>query len=948
MAPDYEVTRVLGGGGMGFVYLARDLTLDRVVAIKAIRPELATEVAVSRFLREARVLGRIRHPNIVPVHRAGMADGLPYYVMEYVEGETLAERLGRKRMTEREAVTTGRALLDALAAAHSAGVVHRDVKPANIFLTGPRVLLGDFGVARVDTTDPDATSTSGHIGTPAYMAPEQAAGGIVTEQSDIYAAGMVIYEMLTGRRWTPVADPHAADWSGVPRRYRHALRRALAWDPEQRWTRASAFRRVLAPRYRVMRRVTMSGWLFALLVVMGVVIWAWSRREPALPGPIDVADLAILPPRPTPASAAAESEAVAIAQWIDFDLSGIAQLHVSPRDESVRRWLNASELEREQEGAMCRALRANLCTGSTIRIIGDSLEYTLHVLDSRGVEQDRLRTLWAAGPDRAATLADTAALWLIGVAKPGLKHAIRSKSQLSNSLEAIRIYFAGEYAFFRDQPDAAAHSYGIALKLDPTFALARWRRTQALRWQPGEDADYRPDLDTLARAGPGRLDVVDSSLVQDQLLPPGRGRIAAFRETAGRFPQEELPWMLWGEELFHRGPLAGFTFDTARIGLERAVALDSLWPQPLQLLVWLHTRMGHDSTASKYLNQLRAVTADSLAQGFSFTKWLSFAATERFQPDSAARERERLLAAPNPGSLLTPQNAMRMPFAFDIPDAEAEWADLALRVGGPGTRISAYYGRFLADAARGRGQTALAYLDSATALMDTDTAELHAAEWRVIPLALGVPLFDEYERDVGRNLLQPLVGHPATRVRALWALGLDAGLGGDPLRATQWRDSLAALARDSAVRRLLPMLDGVRKAASGDLAGALGETDSLLVYDAYGQHGDPFARSVLHLLRSGWHEQLGENDAVERDLRWVDNMDVTGWPHDQPQAVEIDWVFGVETSYRRGLLAIARADAAAACAHFDRVLRFWSDSLAPAIDSLKRDVEAKHARYCAS
>jgi hypothetical protein len=289
---------------------------------------------------------------------------------------------------------------------------------------------------------------------------------------------------------------------------------------------------------------------------------------------------------------------------------------------------------------------------------------------------------------------------------------------------------------------------------------------------------------------------------------------------------------------------------------------------------------------------------------------------------------------------------MRMPFAFDIPDAEAEWADLALRVGGPGTRVSAFYGRFLADAARGRGQTALAYLDSATALMDTDTADLHAAEWRVIPLALGVPLFDGHERDVGRNRLQPLVGLPATRVRALWALGLDAGLGGDPLGATRWRDSLAALPRDSAVRRLLPMLDGVRKAASGDVAGALDETDSLLVHDAHGHHGDPFARSVLHMLRSMWHEQLGDNDAVERDLRWVENMDMTGWPHDQPQAIEIDWAFSVETSYRRGLLALDRGDDATACRHFDRVLRFWTVDLAPAIDSLRIDTEQQHAAKC--
>jgi hypothetical protein len=142
------------------------------------------------------------------------------------------------------------------------------------------------------------------------------------------------------------------------------------------------------------------------------------------------------------------------------------------------------------------------------------------------------------------------------------------------------------------------------------------------------------------------------------------------------------------------------------------------------------------------------------------------------------------------------------------------------------------------------------------------------------------------------------------------------------------------------------MLDGIVKAGHGDFEGALRDTEPLLVHDAHGRHGDPFGRSVLHGLRSSWHRNLQNIVEAERDLRWVENMDITGWPEDQPQAVEIDWVFSVEVSHQRGLLAIARADSPGACDHFARVLRFWTDGLEPAIARSKRDVEQKRAVHC--
>ncbi|NIR60768.1 MAG: serine/threonine protein kinase, partial [Gammaproteobacteria bacterium] len=192
LAGQYEVERELAAGGMGSIFLARDPTLERQVAVKILRPELATARAAERFLREARILASLSHPNVVPVHSAGEADGLFYYVMDYVEGETLGARLERGALSRDEAAKLGTDLLAALEASHAHGIVHRDVKPANIFLVADRALLGDFGIAKPLDEPGGLTAAGDLVGTPSYMAPEQLEGE-VTPRTDLYAAGMVLY-----------------------------------------------------------------------------------------------------------------------------------------------------------------------------------------------------------------------------------------------------------------------------------------------------------------------------------------------------------------------------------------------------------------------------------------------------------------------------------------------------------------------------------------------------------------------------------------------------------------------------------------------------------------------------------------------------------------------------------------------------------------------------------
>ncbi|HEU5171785.1 MAG TPA: protein kinase [Gemmatimonadales bacterium] len=203
LGPGYRILRELGGGGMSRVYLAEEVALDRRVVVKVLPPELAEGVASGRFRREIQHAAQLQHPHIVPLLSSGTAGGLLYYVMPYVEGETLRARLARDgAQTAPEAARVARDVVEALTYAHSQGVVHRDIKPENILLSSGHALVLDFGVAKAlrAAVEPGHGTTAGvALGTPLYMSPEQAAGGEVDERADLYALGVVLYELLAGR-----------------------------------------------------------------------------------------------------------------------------------------------------------------------------------------------------------------------------------------------------------------------------------------------------------------------------------------------------------------------------------------------------------------------------------------------------------------------------------------------------------------------------------------------------------------------------------------------------------------------------------------------------------------------------------------------------------------------------------------------------------------------------
>ena len=265
LADRYRIERELGAGGMATVYLAEDLKLHRKVALKVLRPELAAALGPERFLREIKIAANLTHPHILPLHDSGEVDGFLFYVMPYVEEESLRDRLNReKQLPVEEAVKIASDVAKALGFAHGHDVVHRDIKPENILLEAGLAVVADFGIAKaIHAAGGDKlTETGTAVGTPSYMSPEQAAGtSDLDGRSDIYGLGCVLYEMLVGE--PPFTGPTAqsvvhqhmtaeppsvtALRPGAPVEVAQALEKALAKTPADRFATAVQFAEALAP-----------------------------------------------------------------------------------------------------------------------------------------------------------------------------------------------------------------------------------------------------------------------------------------------------------------------------------------------------------------------------------------------------------------------------------------------------------------------------------------------------------------------------------------------------------------------------------------------------------------------------------------------------------------------------------------------------------------------------
>jgi serine/threonine-protein kinase len=496
----YAVDRELGRGGMAFIFLARDLRHERLVALKVLRPELSPSLGAERFLREIRLAAALQHPHILPLFDSGEADGLLYYVMPYVEGESLRTRLDREGQLPIEgALKIAREVADALQYAHDRDVVHRDIKPENILLSGDHALVADFGIARAIRAAGGLklTDTGLAVGTPVYMSPEQATGQAqVDGRADIYALGCLVYEMLSGS--PPFTGPSAqavmarhsvdpvpplATVRAVPAALERAVFKALAKSPADRWTSAAAFAEALsvaaaAPGMPGSRRpdrrpvAIRAGPAALALMVAAAMGWvAWPRWESP----------------PTPPAVAESLSSVAV---LPFVLIGdTTQAHIaSGLTEAVITGLVKLEGVRVPATSSIPARQSN----QDPREIGRSLQVGMVLSSSLQMTQRKLRltsrlidvkdglTVWSEHFDGELVdvfaMQDSITHRIVQALKPRLAPAARAaliRSPGTRDPEAYNLYMLARYFYAQATPAAlrrAVDYYRQAIARDSTYA----------------------------------------------------------------------------------------------------------------------------------------------------------------------------------------------------------------------------------------------------------------------------------------------------------------------------------------------------------------------------------------------------------------------------------------------------------------------------------------------
>jgi tetratricopeptide (TPR) repeat protein/tRNA A-37 threonylcarbamoyl transferase component Bud32 len=558
LADRYTIERELGRGGMATVYLAQDLKHRRRVALKVLRPELTLALGPDRFLKEIVIAAQFVHPHILPVFDSGEADGFLYYVMPYVAGESLRTRLAREvQLPVDDAVEIACEVANALAYAHSQGIVHRDVKPENILLEEGHAIVADFGIARAISAatiaDDRITGANLALGTPLYMSPEQAAGHLRLDgRADIYSLGCVLYEMLAGE--PPFVGPtpqavtaqHAQDSPpplnvrrpGVPPQVEQAVTRALHKLPADRFASATEFAAAL-PRHRTpsaptattsvvprrrSRHVSRAGWALigALTLAAALTATAFHRRTAHS---LDASLYMVMPFRHRAESAPIllngdQCESLlhdALARWRGVQM--VDPLWVA--DARMQRGGRSSV----QDGlAIARERRAGRVLLGEVWQFRDTV-YVRGVLYNPARSSQLLREhVIRIAPDlsdaqsRFQELADS--LLVGGGAAVGAPP--RAGGQLS--LPAWRAFQEGYTAIQRWELDSAKTRLQRALELDPTYGMAQLWMAQVLAWS-GEDEE------SWKRFAAGALASDDSLGPRDRAVAEGLLALAN-----GRYP----------------------------------------------------------------------------------------------------------------------------------------------------------------------------------------------------------------------------------------------------------------------------------------------------------------------------------------------------------------------------------------------------------------------------
>ena len=617
----YDIERELGRGGMATVYVARDVRHRRTVAVKVLRPELSAALGSERFRREIELTAVLQHPHILPLFDSGSADGHLYYVMPFVDGETLRARLVREgRLPIDHAVRVAAEVAEALAYAHDRGIVHRDVKPENILLQGDHALVSDFGIAVAleHAAGERVTRPGVSVGTPLYMAPEQVMDHAVDARADIYALGVVLYELIAGA--PPFSGtsakqvltqalmgeplPLGAVCPDVPPHVAAAVHKALSREPNARFATASGFAAALAtpaasisgvlptvlrtarrPRRRALTLTT------ALIVLLGTGLalglrvarvrdlWSAHPGVSAVKLPADQHAVAVLPFENVGGQPADEYFSDGLTEELIAVLSQLRSLRVAARTSSF-----AFKGQTRDVREIARALNVGAVLVGSVRARDGRIRVTAQLVDAAtGLD------LWSGTYDERE-LADVfdiqsdLARRIAGALDANLSPSERGRitRRPTESIEAYTLYLKGRFAWAqRDEGSLTAIDYfKQAIALDSQYARAYAGLASA--YPPLAIHGYvDPDVArSLARDAANRAVALDDSLAEAHTALAGylhvfewdwAGAEREYRRAIALDPNEPTAHLWYGLLLEQVG-----RFDEAIVERRRAVDLDPL------------------------------------------------------------------------------------------------------------------------------------------------------------------------------------------------------------------------------------------------------------------------------------------------------------------------------------------------------------------------------------
>ncbi len=638
----YQVVRELGRGGMAVVFLAEDLKQGRRVALKVMRPELAAELGPARFLREIRIAAALQHPHILGLYDSDRSDGLLYYTMPYVEGESLRQRLEREGpLPISEAVRIGCQVAEALDHAHRHGVVHRDIKPANILLVGSQALVADFGVARAvaEAGSGDLTGTGMAVGTPAYMSPELAGGDPHLDgRSDIYALGCVVYEMLAGeppfggRTAQVVLARHLQDPPpslGVvrptaPLRLQQAIERALAKVPADRFATADEFGRELAaaaqdkggPALVPKSPAPIFGgrrWTYVLATLGLASLVALGLRRTLRPAPaLDPGRVVVFPLYDESGGGAGE----AVATYVGYALEGTARLRwIEGWD-----WMQNADrptgepVQSRTASAISRARQARYFIDGLIMRGRDSVTVVLRLHDIQGDSVVKRTGVSGAVGDPIPKLGLEAVAGLLpALLEPGRPVDLSALAQRRPA--AIAAFLQGEHDYRRASFASALEHYRLAVREDSSLAIAAVKGAQAANWRERNQEALAFVQVALrnGRALPPRYLRFASGL-QQYLTGAADSAVGEYRQAIALDSGWGEAWAALGETYHHLLPNVSAPDSLAEAAFREARRVDSSFSPPLLHLAEMALRRADLPAATQLIRAFDREDPDSMVK----------------------------------------------------------------------------------------------------------------------------------------------------------------------------------------------------------------------------------------------------------------------------------------------------------------------------------------------